>query len=133
MGGRTSHGYGAITRVADGRRRTYVAHRVAYELHAGGIPEGQEVCHSCDNPPCCNPAHLFLETHAGNMADMRAKQRGGSGNQPGERNNFAKLTADQVAEIRRRYPGETQRALAVEFGIHRTQVSRIVNGKRWSG
>lgn len=69
---RSPRGYGTIGVMGKTRR----AHRVAWELANGPIPEGLLVCHHCDNPPCCNPAHLFLGTDKDNVADMRAKGRG---------------------------------------------------------
>lgn len=70
------NGYGLLTL----RGGTLYAHRVVWELVNGPIPEGMEVCHTCDNPPCCNPAHLFLGTHQDNMLDMAQKGRWGNQN-----------------------------------------------------
>ncbi len=68
---RNSDGYGVARR---GGRLTGV-HRISWELHRGQIPRGAQVLHSCDNPPCVNPAHLFLGTHVDNMADRQRKGR----------------------------------------------------------
>lgn len=65
-------GYGIVS--IDGR--LLLTHRVAYELFVGPIPDGHEVCHRCDNPQCCKPAHLFVGTRTDNAADMWAKGRG---------------------------------------------------------
>ena len=74
-GGTTPDGYGKIK--IDGV--TVVAHRLAWTLTVGPIPEGMCVCHTCDNPPCCNVNHLWLGTNAENMADKMAKGRYGPG------------------------------------------------------
>jgi hypothetical protein len=58
-----------------GTSSTVLVHRVAWELTYGPIPAGLFVCHTCDNPPCCNPAHLFLGTQKDNMHDCKLKGR----------------------------------------------------------
>lgn len=70
-GPRSASGYGRCSRGMKKHR----AHRVAFALYVAEIPEGMHVLHRCDNPPCVNPAHLFLGTHIDNMRDMEAKGR----------------------------------------------------------
>jgi hypothetical protein len=111
---------------------TVGAPRVAYYLHHGRWPGWLEVCHRCDNPNCVNPAHLFLGTHAENMADMVKK---GRANKPiGERAARSKLTAAQVADIRTRYvagrKGDGPRA-AKEFGVSVPSIWSILRRRTW--
>jgi hypothetical protein len=131
--GRRWRDYGSWTfHVGEGKRRTVPAHRFAWELARGVIPEGMYVCHKCDNPPCCNPAHLFLGTHDDNMRDKAEKGRVRGGDVRGERNPHSKLTADQVLEIRRRAAKrERQCNLAREFGITPQATWNIINRRVW--
>lgn len=107
---------------------TRLAHRVMWELTHGPIPEGMLVCHSCDNPACCNPEHLWLGSNSQNVADMRAKGRARA--LKGTKNANAKLTADEVRAIRQRYAagGISQQALADEYGLSQPAVGRVVRG-----
>jgi len=124
-------GYGVVG--VGGRRknggRTEKAHRVAWMLTFGPIADGLNVLHSCDNPLCCNPSHLFLGTLADNTADMVAKGRHAHGEC-----SYAKLTWEQVEEIRKRYAtgSESQRWIARDYGISRSMVGLIVRGERWA-
>ncbi len=79
LGAKNGNGYGRIA--AETGRRVY-PHRVAWELTNGPIPAGLFACHSCDNPLCCNPAHIFIGTHTDNMRDMHAKGRNGALTKP---------------------------------------------------
>lgn len=117
-----SNGYGLVSLYPHGN---FLAHRVAYALGYGHAPGQLLVCHRCDNPRCCNPAHLFLGTCADNLADMRAKQRG----QIGETNSQAKLTASIVRAILA--SDESQHVLADRYGITQPTVSSIRRGKTW--
>lgn len=123
-------GYGQIG--VDGQ--TKLAHRVAWELTNGQIPEGLEVCHHCDTPSCVNPAHLFLGTHEDNMLDMKSKGRGkrlAKGKQ-GSAHHKAKLTEDDIRVIRDLITdGMTQRRIARQFGVSQSTISSIFRGELW--
>lgn len=104
------------------------AHRFSYMLSYGPIPEGLVICHKCDNPPCVRPDHLFPGTHKDNGRDKVEKGRALSG----IRNAFAKLTDEQVSEIRHLdISGIPQREIALRFSLAQTTVSRIVRASAW--
>jgi len=126
-GARHQNGYGRFS--MGGKSR--FAHRIAWTLTHGPIPTGLDVCHHCDNPPCVNPAHLFVGTGADNLRDARDKGR--LRPRAGEAHPQAKLTAEQVATIRARCAaGEAQRAVAREFRISQPRVCQIVRGHGWA-
>lgn len=127
--GKCGGGYGTFR---PGEGLTLGAHRVSYELRNGPIPAGVFVLHRCDNPACCNPAHLFLGTHAENMADMVAKGRQAVVRVTGERNPAHKLTTPQVAEVLQRLAaGESRNSVARSFGIGFSTVTALARGKTW--
>jgi len=111
-----------------------LAHRLAYYYEHGAFDEGLVVCHRCDNPPCCNPSHLFLGTRADNNRDRSNKGRGRESRPEnrGELSPTSKLTAEQVIDIVSRVEsGESQTAVAAEYGIKQPQVSRLVRRQSW--
>ena len=117
-------GYGTF-RV--GRVKVY-AHRFAYETTVGPIKEGLVVDHLCRNPRCVNPAHLEPVTH---LENVRRGLAPGHRLTRGERSGMAKLTDAQVEAIRTAYEhGRTQRALAAEYGVGKSQIGRITRGER---
>lgn len=127
---RNGKGYGKFW---DGERIAS-AHRFSFEQRVGPIPPGQMVLHRCDNRACVRPDHLFLGTQLDNMRDMIDKGRRGYTGMPGERNPKAKLTPEQVAELRHRFEhGEIRADLAREFGVGWTAVDRIVKRVGWMG
>jgi hypothetical protein len=112
--------------------RVLASHFMWRRLH-GAYPEtGLEVCHTCDNPPCVNPKHLFLGTHSDNMKDRSAKGRLPS--RKGALNPRAKLTPEAVAEIRERYAlGDISQArLGIELGVGQSTVSSLLRGETWA-
>lgn len=121
--GKDKDGYGKVSL----SYRDLRAHRVAYVLANYVDPGAFLVCHSCDTPACCNPAHLWLGTVADNDADRDVK---GRANGPrGIKNKQHKLTTRQVKEIRQSC--EVQRIIAKRFGVSRSLVSMIRNRVIW--
>lgn len=130
-GSRFPNGYGQCK--MDGK--AVGAHRIAYQLVKGRIPEGLLVCHTCDNPSCCNPIHLFLGTALENQQDMvqkgrstKGRRRPGTGPQ-GTRNSHAVLGLGDVALIR--IASGSTRTIAAHFGISKSQVHNIRSGAQW--
>jgi hypothetical protein len=121
-----SNGYGVI----QGGGRLLLAHRVAYVLHHGSIPE---VCllHGCDTPLCCNPAHTHLGTHDQNMRE--ASQRGLIRRAFGVTNQNARLTEAAVVEIRQKWAagGKTLRGLGREHGVCDKTIRKVVYGESY--
>jgi hypothetical protein len=107
MGAIDAYGYGQIDRCTK-------THRLSWEMHRGPIPNGKCVLHTCDNPRCVSPAHLFIGTHAENNDDIAKKGRSGR----------RKVTDEQVREIRA--STLRQQDIALKYGLHQSTVSAIV-------
>jgi len=124
--GRGGRGYGSF-RFKD---RAHPAQRIAYVLTKGPVAAGLLVCHSCDNPVCVNPSHLFLGTHRDNTQDMMAKGRNrcGHASTPGS----PKLTPEQVLAIRQlQYSGHSVTSLGKFYDVSHQTITRIWNRQTW--
>lgn len=116
LDGKKSTGYGVLSI----KQTQVMAHRVAYTLWNGVIPEGEVVMHLCDNPACACPDHLVAGTQADNVHDMMDKGRG----------RFAKLHEHAVRAIR----ADTRKQvdIAAEYDVSAPQISKIKSGKQWN-
>lgn len=157
QGGKGSKGYGQISIGGFTKK----VHRVMFEINIRALNPGEFACHHCDNPPCCNPDHLFAGSAFDNNEDMRKKGRmrracgdlsgarlhpervprgmsNGAYTKPerrrkGENHGMSKLTVGDVIEIRSRCArGEIQRIVALSFGITKDNVSKVVLRKSWA-
>ena len=128
--GRVGKGYGAYYPNGKGSQR--YAHIVAVEKDGREVPDGLVVMHTCDNPPCVNPAHLVVDTQRENLLDMQRKGRKVQVRREGHPR--AKLTEEQVVEIRKRYPTRavSVRVMAREYGISHVQLMRVAKGRAWA-
>lgn len=117
--------YGIITKENDKGSEPFRAHRISYEIHKGPIPNGKVIMHTCDNPPCVNPLHLFPGTRGQNNRDSKEKGR----NARGERQGRSKLKSKDVVEIR--LSTKPQYILATKFGVNQGAISKIKKRKSW--
>ena len=140
----------------EGKR--WKAHRLSWLLHKGAIPARMCICHTCDNPLCVNPDHLFLGTQGDNNTDRHNKGRDGAAygehngshthpesrprgerhyshthpeSRRGEANGRARLRTRDVVDIRR-MQGIAQRRIAKIYGISKSQVGNILRGESWN-
>lgn len=121
-GTKNPHGYG----IFENNRKRVQAHRFSWEIANGRpIPEGLVILHACDNPPCVNPAHLSVGTHADNVADSKAKRR----HTFGRKQHDAKLTEELVREIRG--ASGTNYELAARYGVSYQTISRVRRRELW--
>lgn len=139
LAGTDDDGYGKFTR----DNVTVRAHRMAYILAHGEIDDTILVCHTCDNPPCVRPIHLFLGTNLDNVADRVRKGRGLYGDRNpsriyperqvrGNTHPLARLTADAIPQIRAmRATGQTYAEIAPHFGVHCDTIRDVILGRTW--
>jgi hypothetical protein len=127
-----ANGYGEFSGRGERHR---AAHRYSYQTFVGPIPDGMFVCHSCDNPACVRPDHLWVGTPADNVADMVAKGRQATDKRVyrGESNSQCKLSEDQVMAIRSEYRPRVvpQRELAKRYGVSQRLINKIIAREVW--
>lgn len=122
------HGYAVIWNPHPGAPKWVRAHRLSYERNIGPIGSGLSVCHSCDVRSCTNPAHLFLGSHAENMADAVTKVRF----PVGEKHWRSRLTVKDVLDVRQRAArGERPSAIARIYAVSHSTISEIVHRVTW--
>lgn len=128
-------GYGVFR----SRGRLQRAHRFSWELENGPIPAGALMCHTCDIRLCVNPAHLYVGSHATNNADLWARHPNAEALRAayrervrGETNGNAKLSDEDVRDIRRRIAaGDMQARIAKEHGVSPSTIANIRTGRTW--
>ena len=128
IGAKNERGYGVFTK----NRTNIKAHRFSWELVYGKINGGMFICHSCDNPSCVNPNHLFIGNQKDNMADCKSKGRMRIPHHKGTKNGRAVLNESDVVEILAlRKSGATYNYIAKKYSVHVNTVAKIVTRKTW--
>lgn len=127
QGALSTKGYGLLFESAH-RGRTYQAHRVMMVLSGTPLLGKLFVLHSCDNPPCCNPAHLRVGTPKDNAQDASSRGRLGL-RSDGEKHGRHRLTDQQILEIRK--SRESRKDLALKYGVSYGHICKIIKGHRW--
>ena len=133
-GTKITNGYGVVglgVKRNDGSRshKTILAHRAAWIIRHGSIPDGMLICHHCDNPPCVKPSHLFVGTAKDNMQDMIRKGRQNYTYTQGEAHPLSKLTRDQARAIF--VDPRNDRIIGEEYGVSKYLVYSIQNRVCW--
>lgn len=124
-------GYGHFRRKINGKWIMYKAHRYSYEYFKGQIPKGMLICHTCDNPACVNPNHLYSGTHKDNVDDMFSRNRKSRLIRNPKHNLLSMEIAREIRKLKSDKPAILLREISVMFSTSLTQVSRILNNKIW--
>tara|TARA_R110000868_G_scaffold131618_1_gene341717 strand:+ start:205 stop:681 length:477 start_codon:yes stop_codon:yes gene_type:complete len=129
-GAKDKNGYGITSQ----NKKTLKVHRLMYEIYYAESLKELHCLHTCDNPSCVNPLHLFAGTNLDNVRDKINKGRCYTGYQKGENNGASKLKDNDVIEIRKLYnTGKyTTTKLGEMYKIHRSTISYIVNNKTYT-
>lgn len=128
LAGRVGRGYGAVHH--DELDRQLIASRLAYIIANGSIDETLHVLHTCDNPPCCRPDHIYAGTHEQNTRDWVERNR--LVHYRGTANRMAKLNAEQVASARALHAsGISGNVLAQRFGVSQPIMARLLRGESY--